>query len=381
MKNGILFLFLTLIVLPSISAQDSFRLFGNLDFGPFEVGTKQVSIDQATKETSKSLNIQIWHPTNESGEKVVFSDYLNYKRQLKIQELLESASIGISGKTGTFPQDSLELLLNSKMKASKNVPIQIGKFPFLVWSMRYGTIEHQNIISEYLASHGYVVAFVEDIPNSPFPWQMSSAEEKELAINHQIADLNHTINYLKQLPYTNPDKIGLLSWSYAGELAILTQMDNPDVDLVVGLSSIGFSYGLYLGAELPKKIKLNKLQVPYLILSEKIGTNGKERTTPNIFNQMHPESRYVSFKELSHGNFNAMEGMIPGILNTNKVQNWSKGGELAQLGYETICKTALAFINATLQPSNSGSFDSQMTELIKTLPTNFMSVFQPKTEN
>lgn len=381
MKNGILFLFLTLSAFSSLTAQEAINLFGNLDFGPHLVGTKQLAVDHTTNGTSTSLNIQLWYPGNENGDKLIFSDYLNYKGKFSHQELLENLSVGISGVPDAFPNNSLELVLNAQMKASKNVAPKNGQFPLLVWSLRYGTVESQFLISEYLASQGYVVAFVEDKPNSGFPWQLPSAEEKESVLNQQIADLNHAITHLKKQQNIDKDRIGILSWSYAGESAILTQMSNSDIDLVVGLSSIGFSYGVYSGGELPNKIVTDQIQVPYLILSEKIGTNGKERTPPDIFDDMNSNSRYVSFEELSHGNFNAMEGMIPGILNTNKVQSWSKGGKVAQLGFETICKIALSFINTTLKPSNSSSFDDQMKELDQTLPPTFISVFQPKSQN
>ena len=82
------------------------------------------------------------------------------------------------------------------------------------------------------------------------------------------------------------------------------------------------------------------------MLFEKIAPNGNVRTPPVLFDSMHPNSRYVSFSQLAHGSFNALEGMIPGVLRTNKVQSWSKGGEVAQLGYETICEVTRSFLNA-----------------------------------
>ncbi|WP_420603272.1 hypothetical protein [Flagellimonas sp.] len=376
-KNSILFILFTIGSTTQLIAQNGFDFYNGLHMGAHNVGTIVDSLKYTTDETNRKLHVHIWYPAKADGDKLTLANYLDPQGNLGHQELLENLSIGISGTPNAFPKDSLELLLNFKMKASKNAVAKNERFPLLVWSMRYGTVSSQSLISEYLASHGYVVAYVEDHPNAPFPWQLPSAEEKESALNQQVEDVNHAIDHLKKQPNINSNSIGMLTWSYAGESAIMTQMNNADIDLVVGLSSIGFSYGIYLGSELPKKISVGQLQVPYLILSEKIGTNGKKRTPPEIFDQMHPGSRYVSFKKLSHGNFNAMEGMLPGILNTNKVQSWSKGGQLAKLGYETICKTALSFINTVFQQSNSGSFDQRMMELSETLPLNFISVIRP----
>ena len=155
-------------------------------------------------------------------------------------------------------------------------------------------------------------------------------------------------------------------------------MSNDDIDLVVGLSSLGFSSGVYLGQDLATKVNLERLNVPYLMLSEKVGTNGTLRTSPDILDSMHPNSRYVTFNELAHGNFNAMEGMLPGILNTNKVQSWSKGGDIAQLGYEVICEITMFFIQAVFHEFDFQVFDARMSLLAEKLPSEFISIESPK---
>ncbi len=362
----------------ALSAQEELNIYGNLSFGPHRVGFKQVTHSYQTNGSIRALDINMWYPAEKDGKKLKFSDYLNYKNELSDLELLETISIGISGKTNTFPKDSLELLLHSQMKASQSAEPKKDKYPLLVWSSRYGTVEYQNILSEYLTSHGYVVAFVEDKPNAPFPWQIQSTEQKEIALNRQVADLTNTISFLKQKNNIDKTKIGLLSWSYAGESVVLAQMSDSNIDAIIGLSSIGFSWGVFLGAAISEKVSPEKLNVPYLILSERIGTNGKTKTPPDIFNEMHPKSRYVSFEGLSHGSFNALEGMIPGILKTNKVQPWSKGGEIAQIGYEVICKITQNFLDAIFYKSNLVVFDEDIEKLEENLFPNTISVSIPK---
>ena len=99
---------------------------------------------------------------------------------------------------------------------------------------------------------------------------------------------------------------------------------------------------------------------------------------PTIFDQLHPDSRYVSFTALAHGNFNGLEGMIPGVLGTEKVQSWSKGGEIARIGYETICKLALSFLDAKFTEDKSTGFDEKAALLKKALPSDFYFVTVPK---
>jgi len=380
MEHNINILFAFALTLSSVYAQEKLNLFGNLDFGSHEVGTKQIAFTDSLRNTSKVISIRLWYPAKSNAEKLKFADYLDYRNELNKSQLLEDISVGISGKKNLFSNDSLALILNAETKAYKEAKTKDDKFPLLVWSIRYGTVEYQNILSEYIASHGYVVAFVEEFPNSPFPWELKTAIEKEKAIYQQIVDTNASIEYLKHQQNIDNTKIGLLSWSYGGESAILTQMNNPEIDLVVGLSSIGFTYGIYLGSELSDKIDRNKLNVPYLILFEQIAPNGNTRTPPDLFDTMHPNSRYISFGQLTHGNFNAMEGMIPGIIKTTKVQSWSKGGETAQIGYETICKMVLSFLNTVFYQATFSSFDNQISKIKENSPKEFFTINVPKKE-
>ena len=376
MKTNLIFLatFIYIFSIKSTNGQGELNLYGNLEFGSYNVGFKKLAFSNSSGQASQNIQIQLWYPAKGKISKMKFEDYLCYKEALSQEELLRSVSIGISGKENSFSEDTLSIILNSPMRAGKEAKIMKGRFPLLIWSARYGTVEYQNIFSEYLASHGYVVAFAEDVPNAPFPWQIQSNEEKVSILNQHVRDINSAISYLKQQPNVDTTRLGLLSWSYAGESAILTQIRNQEIDLVVGLSSIGFTSGLYLGATLETEATPDKLTVPYLIQSQRTRGNGTVINPPLIFDSMHSQSRYISYEQLAHGSFNVMEGMLPGILRTEKVQGWSKGGEVAQLGFEAICKMTLSFLNAIF---NEKSFNEKVIDIQKDLPEGFFSVTAP----
>ncbi len=92
---------------------------------------------------------------------------------------------------------------------------------------------------------------------------------------------------------------------------------------------------------------------------------------------MHPDSRYFSFNELSHGNFNVIEGMIPGLLRTNNVQSWSRGGKEAQIGYEAICEIVMAYSKAVFFDEDMKSFDEQVELLNDEMPLGVMEISIP----
>ena len=378
MKLRLFFTFYSLFAIQLVDAQGELNLYGELEFGAYEVGVKQINFISNSRKEHKEIRITLWYPAKGSKDQLKFSEYLDYNLELNRDQLLKEASIGIGGEEHIFSTDSLRLILNATMKGTRETEAENGKFPLLIWSSRYGTMTYQNIMSEYIASHGYVVAFAEDIPNSPFPWEIQSNIEKRDILNQHVSDINASIEFLSRQNNIDSTKLGLLSWSYAGESAILAQMSNPQIDLVVGLSSLGFSSGVYLGPALEAKVDLSKLNVPYLILTQKFRGNGSVITVPKIFNSMHTNSRFVTFGELAHGNFNALEGMIPGILRTNKVHSWSKGGEMAQIGYEALCEITLSFLNAIFHESRLEPFETRTSQLKDDLPMEFISIKSPE---
>lgn len=361
-----------LLVLSCSIAFGQIDFFDGLDSREFSVGFQQNEIANTGSNESGDLKISIWYPANESSEESLkFSDYLN-QRQIGKRELSELLASKIGGE---FAPDSLDMILESQTLAVKNATPIDKRFPLIMWSARNETIEYQWLISEYLASNGYVVAYVEDIPPSPFPWGLPSTDEKEASLDQHLSNIKKAMTYLSNQQNIDPTKTGIISWSYAGESAILAQQNNPSVQAVIGLSSIGFTSGVYLGSEFEKRVELEKLNVPYLIQFEKTAPNGNERAIPEIFSSLHPNSRYVFFESLAHGSFNTIEGMIPGVLDTNKVQSWSRGGKAAKFGFEAICKLTQRFLDSTLK--QTGKFNDGASQIIDELPLGFLTIHTP----
>lgn len=379
MKSLITLLLCFTILQTNGQPYDKISLSGDLEFGPHKVGLKQITLPKTSKD-QKETSLTVWHPAQGNGEKMVFADYLNYQMELSRSDLINDISRGISGKENSFAEDTLNAVLSARMYASQNSLEKEGPFPLLLWSARYGTVEYQCVLSEYLASHGYVVAYPEDNPNGPYPWAIPSSDEKASALQEQIERINAAIEHLKGQGNVDGAKIGMLAWSYAGESAVLTQISNPEIDLVIGFSAIGFYSGVYLGNKLAERIDVANLKVPYLLLFESVAPNGNKRTIPAAFNSLHPNSRYLSFEKLGHGSFNGIEGMLPGVLRTTKVQSWSVGGEVAQQGHEAICQSTLAFLNAVFHQPDFSSFDAEIQEIQEELPPEFLLSTAPEKE-
>ena len=368
MKRLVLSFTLFILLALNFNLRSQTNIYGELEFGTYPVGFKEITHEI----NSKKLKITLWYPALQQGIEMTLSDLIG-ESDNTVEELRSQLSISISGEKNSFTNDTLDLLLNSRLKSVFNPPELAQEFPLLLWSVRYGTVEYQFLISEYLASYGYVVAFMEDVPPALYPWEIKNEEAKSQTLRSHLKDMYAAMGLLVNRDNINPDKIGLLSWSYGGESALLAQMERSEINLVVGLSSIGFNYGIYTGVQWPSMIEVNRLDVPYLIMTERIAPNGNPRKTSEIFYKMNPSSRLIYFEKLGHGNFNVLEGMIPGILNSSKVQPWSTGGLNAQLGFEAICKLTLNFIQSVWVEMDDGYFDNRLADLRLGLPDGFIN--------
>lgn len=340
-------------------------LWGHLEPGPYDVGLRQLTFIESTRDDSqldaqaerRPIEVVLWYPAmhNKEQSRLQFQDYVHLLPQFRETRQPDARyqwlSTGISGDANAVGRDTLDLILNAAMHASQSASPVSGEFPLVLWTMRHETLVAQSVLCEYVASHGYVVAAARYAgPALPMPWALETEEEKHATFATHLQDLTFALESLEQEPMIDASRVSVLTWSYAAEQAPRIQMDHANVKLVIGLSSNPLSpAGLYQGTQAATHLDADRLDVPYIIMTERLGFNGQERTPPAILTELPAESYFVRFDELSHGNFNTLEGMLPGVWEINTVQPWSRGGDVAQLGYETISRYVLTFLNHYLK--------------------------------
>ncbi len=386
-KHMTLFLFLILHWLPSCAAgPQTSALWGELQPGAYEVGFRIVTFPNdmngaaAAPADNSPIEVMIWYPTNvaSNAPRLTFSDYLHLVSELRHgsdeKELHAWLATGISGDASRVGNDTLAQILATRMQAVSDAPILKEQFPLVLWTMRHGTMVAQSVLCEYLASHGYVVAFARTTgAQLPLPWEMETAAEKLLTFSRHLRDLNFALEHLTLEPDINPASVAMVTWSYAAELAPRMQTQHPSVKLVIGLSSNPLSLsGLYQGDVAAAHLEPDSLDVPYVVMTEQFGFDGNERGVPPLLDKLPVPGYLLSFSNLAHGNFNALEGMVPALFGVIKVQPWSTSGQNAKLGYETISRYALHFLNTYLKWG--GPF--QEPEWQKELPPGFVRVTQ-----
>jgi hypothetical protein len=299
-----------------------------------------------------------------------FGDYARHELgDLHESELGEWLSTGISGDPGGVPGALVDSVLASAMAAARDAPAAEGSFPVVVWTPRHETTPAQSVLSEFLASHGYLVAAGGSWPTRlPYPWELSTPAERQATFDRHLAGLDATIRALSAYPFSDPDRVVLLTWSYAAEAAAVADTRNKSVRMVVGLSSNPLaSEGVYNPDGILSRISVADLSANYVVMTESVAPDGSVRGPPPELAELPTWAAHVRFDELGHGNFNAVEGMIPGLFDLGDVQPWSRGGTVARIGYETIARYVVAMLESGLEsgvgdPPGAGPWDDESPE-------------------
>lgn len=95
----------------------------------------------------------------------------------------------------------------------------VGRFPVVIWTPRYGTTAAQAVLSEYLASHGFMVAFARPAAPAPMPFELADAGAKRAELAARVGDMRAALEHLRTLPNADATAVGVLAWSYTGEMA------------------------------------------------------------------------------------------------------------------------------------------------------------------
>lgn len=331
------------------------RLWGKLQPGRYAVGLR---VQPFAVPAGRRLEIVMWYPATRATRKrtLTFADYFALAPELQSEArgdtaaVRQSLSIAINSEPEGVAPELLDQILAAPLFGSKNARPAGGRFPLVVWSARHGTAAAQCVLSEYLASHGYVVAFVRfaGAPMPP-PYQAKDTAEKRATLAQHVRDLQAAVTRLTHQPQVAAQRMAVLAWSYGGEAALRLQQQEARIKLVVSLSATPLTNWVYQGREALAALDAKTLRAAYVLLTERVAANGTVYTPPPLLHELPAGGAFIVFPALAHGNFNALEGLIPSLMGITKVQAWSKSGPAAQSGYETAARLALFFLNQQLK--------------------------------
>jgi dienelactone hydrolase len=321
------------------------RLFGSLERGPHAVGFRTESLQRGGKTT----HVAIWYPAAASATPpMLLADYLRESPDLRgavegfpstPESRKRTLAVAISGDAAGVPSQTLDDLLASRLEARRDAPPASGRFPLVLWTPRYATPAMQMVLSEFLAAHGFVVAFARPGMTAPMPFELTGAAARETELAARVDDMRAALRYLGTQKGIDTKSIGVVAWSYTGEMATRFQASEAGVRLVAGLSTNLLSGWVYQDGEASASIDGARLTSAYAVL-----TQPRTPARPSGLEHVRGAAYFVEFPALAHGSFNALEGYLPSLLGLTTVQSWSKSGPDGARGYEAATRILLRLL-------------------------------------
>jgi predicted dienelactone hydrolase len=246
--------------------------------------------------------VTVWYPSGATGGKPVrYHDYLKlagYSGDLG-QPLAELMSPEPTAVTEAMRAEAL----TTPFRALRDARPRGGRHPLLLWSVRHNTVAAQALLCEALAAMGYVVAVADPTTWKPrLPMEVQNGEDE---LNRHLGFLESVLVQLKTLADVDPERIGLLAWSYGGESALHLAARHSAIRYVVGLSASGLTSYPYRKAAAPVAKPVYWIEEP---------------------GRPEPKAERVTFLRLAgtrHGCFNLVESWLPARVGVKAVYNWS----------------------------------------------------------
>ena len=155
-------------------------------------------------------------------------------------------------------EEQLQRLLKTKTAAIKNAP-PTRRFPLVVYA--HIAPSGNNIMCEYLASHGFVVATI--------PWKGTFEYNLDVGltgVETQIKDIEFAIGLLRKDPNVDGNKIATIGMSFGAISTLGLQSRNSDVDALISLDGgIGSAFGAAVVQRTPY-YSLSRISTPLLHL-------------------------------------------------------------------------------------------------------------------
>ena len=354
--------------LPVTSSPAAPWLWGGLEPGPYAVGLETMAVLDSTRpegppegpRSARPLEVLIWYPARPrlTGSGVTLADYVDLSGGSMLRPDT-AAGDGrrrwLAGSMARTPDSVdaavLSRLLEAPMLAARGAAPTNERSPLVLWSTRHATPAAQSVLSELLASHGYVVAWARYAGRDslPPPYDAVAPPRKVDVLEAHVADMQVALRRLATHPSVDSLRMAVAAWSYSGEPATLLAQRTPRLRALVSLSSSTFTWPYRPSLSVAASLDSMPLRMDVLMLEESGATRGRLREAPPFVDRMPGKVFRATFPTLAHGNFNVLEGLVPEVAGITAVQPWAESSPAARGGYQTIARSVLALLDKVLR--------------------------------
>lgn len=350
-------------------AREAPWLWGGLAPGPYAVGLETFAVlDSARPEPSaagavgpRPLELVVWTPARRrlTRARLTFARYVDLSMGGVVAPGAGAShafrrrwlAASMAPTPDSVETSAVDRVLDAPVFAFEGATPIAERSPLVLWSTRHATPAAQSVLSELLASHGYVVAWARYAGRDSLspPFDDVSPQRKVEVLEAHVADMQCALRRLAAHPAVDSTRMAVAAWSYGGEPATLLAQRTPRLRALVSLSSSAFTWPYRPSVNVAASLDSVPLRLDVLMLEESGATRGRAREAPPFFDRMPGKVFRASFPTLAHGNFNVLEGLLPELVGITAMQPWSEGGPAARGGYQTIARSVLALLDKVLQ--------------------------------
>lgn len=193
---------------------------------------------QATKgERARPIQTLVWYPATRSGKTMRYGDYLHLAgNEVDFTHSAAEARAAADAyiRDEYIPESGPEQAqqeMQAPVRARHDASALSGKFPVVIYAPSISAPAAENAdLCEYLASHGYIVLA------SPSVGQGSRQMANDLpGAETQASDIAFLISYAHTLPAADPDRIGVVGYSWGGMANVLAAAKDSRIKALVNL--------------------------------------------------------------------------------------------------------------------------------------------------
>ena len=343
-----------------INGQTSLNKIG-LNNGDYSVGFRHYTISDSTRtytriydftnhKIPRPIPISIWYPSMQNivgEEKFKVLDYLEVLKQEEEWEYLPNEQILNWFYYSNTPGNQDHLIEETNTYAE--IEFAKGQFPIVIYTPSYQASSIENFaLSEYLASHGYIVIASPSRGTETLWFSDNNAKEMET----QARDVEFLIKEIAKFPMVKPNKIGVIGFSFGGLSNLIAQMRNENIKAIVSLDGTE----RYQYEELKKSpfFELNNVDVPYIHMAQKEipkqvlkedNINAELNTEFELYDRLTNTRAYkLKFHNLTHSYFSSL-----GVLFEQRDNRQDKSDSEIMESYKLVSLYALNFLDAYLK--------------------------------
>lgn len=363
------------------------------EYGTYDVGFKVVQqydqsrsyrpgVDAVTGEPDRGhqgrpIQTLIWYPASSPGRPLIYADYLDLAgnddrfdldkvqaTRIAEQALREYVPYGAS--TADIARIRAE-----PVHATADAPPAARKFPLIVYAPSDASHAFENdMLCEYLASHGYVViASPSHGAHVPYMTDGSISETVENT-RAQAADIGFLIGYANAMPNVDSAKVGVVGFSWGGMASTFAAVADSRIGALVDLEGSVRYFPKVLAAA--PEISPDRIHVPLLFFADREDPFAPGRDPrPNSFVAQihHADVTEIGLREMSHRDFASDNLRFP--------YGGDRGGatvDQKRESYAWVARYTLAFLDDVLKGDATAKAFMQATPQVNHVPPDTLSI-------